>query len=52
MQRRSIIDLTNSIIWVISVATLIVASVWIDLSGHEESNEEYDELSAKVYHLI
>ncbi|XP_057540930.1 signal peptide peptidase-like 3 [Amaranthus tricolor] len=47
LQRRSIIDLTNSIIWVISVATLIVASVWIDLSGHEESNEEYDELSAK-----
>lgn len=52
LQRRSVIDLTNSIIWVISVATLIVASVWIDLSGHEQSDEEYDELSAKVYHLI
>ncbi|KAL2900804.1 Signal peptide peptidase-like 2 [Bienertia sinuspersici] len=45
---RSIVDLSNSLIWAISVATLIVASVWPDLCVKEQqSDERYDELSPK-----
>lgn len=45
--KRSIIDLSNSLVWVMSVATLIAASVWPDLCGHEQTDERYDELSPK-----
>lgn len=48
LAKRSVIDLSNSSIWVISLATLIIASVWPDLIPHEKSDEEYDELSPKV----
>ncbi|XP_010678201.1 signal peptide peptidase-like 3 isoform X3 [Beta vulgaris subsp. vulgaris] len=47
LAKRSVIDLSNSSIWVISLATLIIASVWPDLIPHEKSDEEYDELSPK-----
>ncbi|KNA24466.1 hypothetical protein SOVF_015390 [Spinacia oleracea] len=45
--KRSVIDLSNSLVWFISLATLIAASVWPDLCGHEQTDERYDELSPK-----
>ncbi|KAH9605697.1 hypothetical protein KSS87_015534 [Heliosperma pusillum] len=45
--KRSVVDLSNSIIWLISVGTLIVASIWPDLAGREQSDERYNELSPK-----
>ncbi|KAK9668553.1 hypothetical protein RND81_13G068300 [Saponaria officinalis] len=45
--KRSVMDLSNTIIWLISVGTLIVASIWPDLAGREQNDERYNELSPK-----
>ncbi|XP_074264195.1 signal peptide peptidase-like 3 [Silene latifolia] len=45
--KRSVVDLSNSIIWLISVGTLVIASIWPDLAGREQSDERYNELSPK-----
>lgn len=45
--KRTVFDLSNSLLWAISVGTLIVASVWSDLAGRDRSDERYNPLSPK-----
>lgn len=45
--KRSVFDLSNSLLWVISVGTLVIASVWSGLVGRDQSDERYSALSQK-----
>ncbi|CAA2995588.1 signal peptide peptidase-like 3 [Olea europaea subsp. europaea] len=45
---RPIVDFSVTFLWLMSVGTVVCASLWSEFTGSEQSDEPYDELSPKV----
>ena len=46
---RPTIDFSVGCLWLMSVGTVICASLWSDLTARDQLDERYNELSPKVF---
>lgn len=48
MKERGLVDLSNSLLWLMAVGTLVAACVWSDLAGPQRQEEKYSDISPKA----
>jgi hypothetical protein len=46
---RPLVDFSVAFLWLVSVGTIVCASLWSDLTTPEKSGERYSELYPKVF---
>lgn len=46
---RPLVDFSVAFLWLISVGTIVCASLWSDLTASKKSDDRYDELYPKVF---
>lgn len=46
---RPLIDLSVAFLWLMSVGTIVLASLWSDITSPGQSDERYNELCVKVF---
>lgn len=46
---RPLVDFSVAFLWLMSVGTIVCASLWSDLTTPEKSDERYNELCPKVF---
>jgi len=50
--KSPIVDYAVVFLWLMSVGTVFVASVWSHVTSPKKNDEQYDELSPKVYYTL
>lgn len=46
--KSPVVDYAVAFLWLMSVGTVFIASVWSHVTGPKKNDEQYDELSPKV----
>lgn len=46
---RPLVDFSVAFLWLMSIGTIVCASLWSDLTTPEKSDERYNELCPKVF---
>lgn len=45
-----VVDYAVAFLWLMSVGTVFIAAVWSHITSPKKNEDQYDELSPKVYH--
>ena len=49
---RPIVDYSVIFLWAMAVGTIVTASLWQEFGTSEHTDERYNEISPKVYHIL